>query len=89
MPHATHVSQTIDTGLSCLVMLTRLHGLPADPQQLRHEFGRTGEQFDTTTILLGAKALGLKARSVNVDWSRLEKLTLPAIARFNDGRYVV
>jgi ATP-binding cassette, subfamily B, bacterial HlyB/CyaB len=89
MPHATHDSQKIDTGLTCLVMLARLHGLPADPQQLLHEYGRSGERFDTTDLLLSAKTIGLKARSVNAEWQRLEKLALPAIARFKDGRYVV
>jgi ATP-binding cassette, subfamily B, bacterial HlyB/CyaB len=89
MPHATHVTQNKDTGLACLIMLARLHGLPADPHQLLHEFGRSEERLDSTTILLGAKILGLKARSVNADWPRAEKLVLPAIARFVDGRYVV
>jgi len=89
MPHATNVSQTIDTGLTCLVILARLCGVPADPRQLMHECGRSGEHFDSASLLLSAKILGLKARSVSGDWIRLEKLPLPAIAGFKDGRYVV
>ena len=68
-----------DTGLACLVLLARLHGLAAEPEQLAHEFA-TGEPFGVSEILLAAKQLGLKAKEARSDISRIDKLPLPAIA---------
>ncbi|MGL4407501.1 type I secretion system permease/ATPase [Zoogloea sp.] len=76
-----------DTGLICLVMLARLHGVAADPDQLSHEFGH-GQPFGTTEILLAAKRLELKAKVVRTETARLPKTPLPALAlgRGTDGR---
>ncbi|NKB37458.1 MAG: type I secretion system permease/ATPase [Gammaproteobacteria bacterium] len=79
--------QTNDTGLSSLVILSRLHGLPADPGQLRHQFGQSGQTFDNTAILRAAKSLGLKAKLFNSNWERLLKTELPAIGIHKDGHY--
>lgn len=87
MPHSTNSPEQIDSGLSCLLILARLHGLPADQKQLQHEFGKTGELFETGDILRAAKLLGLKARSVTSDWLKLSKATLPVIAKHKDGHF--
>jgi len=46
---ATEVGQatSIDTGLQCLMMMTKLHGIAADVAQLQHQFGR--EKFTAQT----------------------------------------
>ncbi len=89
MPHSATQSPPIDTGLVCTVILAGVNGIPADPQQLRHEFSSTGEPFSNQEILRAAKLLDLKARTVTSRWERLSKLTLPAIARHKDGHYFV
>jgi len=89
MPHSANQINKIDSGLSCLLILARLHGLPADEKQLKHEFSKTGDAFETGDILRAAKLLGLKARSVKSDWSTLSKATLPVIVRHNDGHFFV
>ncbi|MCC8490576.1 hypothetical protein LN572_12235, partial [Xanthomonas citri pv. fuscans] len=48
-----------DLGLQGLVLLAQFHGVAADAVQLAHGFGRGGEPFDETTLLLAAKQLGL------------------------------
>lgn len=73
-----------DTGLACLVLLGRLHGVAAEPEQLAHEFA-TGEPFGVSEILLAAKQLGLKAKEARSDISRIDKLPLPAIAIREDS----
>lgn len=73
-------AQNIDTGLACLVMMARLHGLAADADQLQHEFAPAGGPFATTDILLAAKQLDLQVKVVKVDAARLAKTPLPAIA---------
>jgi subfamily B ATP-binding cassette protein HlyB/CyaB len=36
----TNIKDSADPGLLALVMLLRFHGLGADPEQIRHRFGR-------------------------------------------------
>ena len=63
-PSATENGGGVDTGLIGLVMLARFHEIAADPDQLAHEFKEPGKPFGTAQILLAAKHLGLKAKSV-------------------------
>ncbi|NWG32639.1 MAG: type I secretion system permease/ATPase [Rhodocyclaceae bacterium] len=78
-----------DTGLLGLVMLARFHGLAADPAQLAHQFKAPGEAFGTVQILLAAKAIGLKAKRVHTDITRLDRTPLPALAASNEGRFFI
>lgn len=67
----------IDTGLQCLLMMSRLHGIAADAAQLQHLFGH--ERFSIQTLLLAARKLGLTAKQVRQDMTRLDRIPLPAI----------
>jgi len=84
---ATH-DPTLDTGLACLALLARFHGVAAEPAQLAHEFG-DGGPFGLTQILLAAKKLVLKAKPVNTSLERLSTTPLPAIAQDRDGAYFI
>jgi subfamily B ATP-binding cassette protein HlyB/CyaB len=75
------------SGLGCLVMLLRFHGVAVDPAQIGHRFG--GGAVGVTEMLRCAKELKLKARAITTDWTRLAKLTLPAIAECNDGSFLI
>jgi subfamily B ATP-binding cassette protein HlyB/CyaB len=88
VPHSIESDKAVDSGLACLVLLARFHGLPADPDHLSHQRG-TDQPFNATDIVLSAKSLGLKARSIKSNWARLAKTPLPAIARHTDGHYFV
>ncbi len=70
----------VDSGLVCLVMMARLHNLAAEPEQLAHEFSAAGQAWGSAELLLAAKKLGLQAKQVDADISRLAKLPLPAVA---------
>ncbi len=87
MPHSANAPQ--DTGLVCLVMLARFHGVAAEGDQLHHQFGQAGQPFGPTEILRATKLLGLKARQVSSEFSRLSHIQLPAIARHTDGHYFI
>lgn len=76
-----------DTGLVSLLVMARLHGLPADEAQLRLEFGH--EAFDTPTLVLAARSLGLHARAIRQDPDRLGKTPFPVVAQDQDGRYFI
>lgn len=88
MPHSIDNGKAVDSGLTCLVLLARFHGLPADPDHLAHQRGKSGD-FETQDIVLSAKSLGLKAKTVKSEWQRLEKTPLPAIARHKDGHFFI
>jgi subfamily B ATP-binding cassette protein HlyB/CyaB len=88
VPHSIETDKAVDSGLACLVLLARFHGLPADPDHLSHQRG-ADQPFSATDIVLSARSLGLKARSLKSNWGRLAKTPLPAIARHSDGHYFV
>jgi len=79
----------VDSGLACLVVLARFHGVAADPVQLAHEFQEGGKPFGTQEILLAASALKLKAKLADSSVERLPKLPLPAMAMGVDGHFFV
>jgi subfamily B ATP-binding cassette protein HlyB/CyaB len=78
-----------DTGLICLVMLARFHGVASDPAQLAHQFKAPGEPFGNPQILLAAKHLGLRAKAVHTEAARLARTPLPAMAMAPDGHYFI
>ncbi|HSF66032.1 MAG TPA: type I secretion system permease/ATPase [Nitrospiraceae bacterium] len=83
---ASHVP---DTGLICLLILARFYDLPADGSQLRHQFAQSGQALSDTDLLRAAKHVGLKAGLLTANWSKLNSVPLPAMAKRTDGRYVV
>ncbi len=88
MEQITDTGKT-DTGLACLILISHLHGLPADAAQLRHQFGISGQPFSILEILRAAKSLGLKSKELTSSWSRLIKTQLPAIAQHIDGHFFI
>jgi len=83
------VTQTVDTGLACLVMLAAFLEVPIDGDQIRHQAGKPGEAFTETDLLRVAKDLEFKTRAIDATPSRLEKTPLPAIARNKDGGFFI
>ena len=69
--------------------MARYFGVPAEAEQLKHEFGESGKLFDDIALRRVAKHLGFKAQLVDSHWERLTAIALPAIAVQKDGRYVV
>ena len=82
-------SSSIDSGLLCLLLLARFFGVPANGDQLRHQFGEPSKTLSDTDLLRAAGHLGFKAGLVKSVWSKLAGTPLPAMAKMNDGRYVV
>ena len=78
-----------DTAVLCLLLLARFFGLPADGAQLRHQFGQSGQPLSDADLLRAAKSLGLKPGFVSIDWARLAGTPLPAMAKRQDGTYVL
>ena len=79
----------MDTGLHALVILARFHQLPAEPEQIAHQFGQAGQDFSATEILQAAKSITLKARQLSLDFNDLDNAILPAIAQARDGSFFI
>lgn len=79
----------VDAGIACLVLLLRFFGMPGEPEQIRHQFGRPGETATADDLLRAAKRLELKARLVDTKWGRLGTTPLPAIAETKDGGFII
>lgn len=82
-------NNNVDTGLASLVIIGRLHGLPAEAGQIHHQYGESGKKLDTNAILRAARSLGLKARSLTTIAGKLESKALPAIIRLKDDSYAI
>src|ERR1700751_4000173 len=76
-----------DRGLIALVMLLRIHGIGAEPGQIRHRCGNVA--IGINEMLRCAKELGLKARVNRTSWDRLAATPLPAIAALRDGGFLI
>ncbi|SED77853.1 ATP-binding cassette, subfamily B, HlyB/CyaB [Rhizobiales bacterium GAS188] len=76
-----------DHGLAALVMLLRLNGIGADPEQIRHRFG--GATIGVPEMLRCAKEFGLKAQARKTNWARLGRTPLPAVAALRDGGFLI
>ncbi len=79
----------LDAGeaVSSLVTLLSLHGIAADPGQIKHRFG--GGRIGLDGMLRLAKELGLKARILNTNWERLIHTPLPGIAALKAGGFLL
>ncbi len=95
--HSQHVNSDahsqqppiVDSGLIGLVMMARLHGIAADPDQLAHEYRQENKPFGNAEILLAGKQLGLKVKAVKVRTERLPTTPLPALAKDVKGDYFI
>ena len=77
-----------DTGLICLVMLARLHGVAVEPDQIAHQY-RAGIQLTIPELLTAARAVQLHAKRLKTKAERLARLPLPAILPLKDGGFSI
>jgi len=81
--------EQVDPGLVLLVLIAAFHRIPSDVSQLRHAAAVHGRPFAEGDIVLAARSLGLRARSMPFDPKRLDRLPLPAMAMDRNGKHVV
>src|ERR1700722_1304707 len=81
----------VDAGLACLVVIAHFHGIPADARQLRHQsgLGELTARFSESDLLVAAKSLGLKSRSVTLTTQRLVNTPFPALVLDRDCRHFI
>jgi ATP-binding cassette, subfamily B, bacterial HlyB/CyaB len=89
MQNVADAGATTEAGLTALVLIARLHGMAADPAQIRHQAGLGERQFGEDDLLRAAKRIGLKAKIVRCSMERLQFLSLPALIFDTDGNHFI
>lgn len=84
----SNVESTIDSGLGCIVMLSRFFEIATTYEQLEHEH-KTVDALDSGDIVLILRKLGMKAKTVDIESSRLAATPLPAIAKAITGDFFI
>jgi subfamily B ATP-binding cassette protein HlyB/CyaB len=79
------------SGLSCLVIVARQHGLHLTAEQLIHDNLLSGCDVSFPDLIKCAEKVGLSARSADLDWHGLTQLkkALPAVVRLKNGTNMV
>jgi ATP-binding cassette, subfamily B, bacterial HlyB/CyaB len=75
-------------GAWALALALQVLGIPADPDLIRHDSGKSGELCEAE-LLRAARRFPAKAKAVDASISRLARLPLPALAELRAGGYVV
>ena len=76
-------------GAESLALIAAFHGMPADAQGIRHQWGRGNRPMTWSDLLRAARHLNFRARVVEASVLELEQLPLPAIAEHVQGHFFV
>lgn len=76
-----------DLGLRSLALFLRLHGVNAEPDQLRDRCGESA--IGIRAMLRCARDFGLKVGSRTTHWKQLAGISLPGIAALRDGGFLL
>ena len=79
------------SGLGCLVIVARQHGMHLTVPQLIHDNVLSGNEVSRKELVKCASGAGLSAKSVMLDWNGLQQLkkALPAIVKLKNGASMV
>ena len=79
------------SGLGCVVIIARHHGLDLSVSQLAEQMQGDGRELSVPELLKVAKSAGLQARSLRPDWKGLTQLSkaLPVLVTLKNGRSMV
>jgi ABC-type bacteriocin/lantibiotic exporter with double-glycine peptidase domain len=82
---------TEPSGLGCLVIIARHHGLDLSVSQLAQQRQGDSRELTVAELLKVAKSVGLQARSFRSDWNGLVALkkALPVLVTLKNGRSMV
>jgi subfamily B ATP-binding cassette protein HlyB/CyaB len=76
-----------DHGLRALALFLRLHGVHAEPNQLRDRCGSS--VVGIRALLRCARQFGVEVGSRKAHWTRLASIKLPGIAALRDGGFLL
>lgn len=79
------------TGLHCLALVARHHGVDLSPERLVHDYAIGEQPVPSRQLLRMAKDAGLRARQTKLSWQSLLQLgdAYPVLAELENGNWVV
>jgi ATP-binding cassette subfamily B protein len=79
------------SGLECLVIVARQHGLHLTASQLTQDNLLTGGEVSSAELIECATKAGLSAKSITLDWKGMRELkkALPSIVKLKNGAHMV
>lgn len=83
-----HCETIIDSALESFITMVHFHGISVNSEQIRHAYA-INEKMSEIEIVKAAKELGLKSKKANVEYGKLPKMVLPAIAKLKDQSYII
>lgn len=86
---STPFGSEYDPGLAALILIARFHGIAADAEQLRHQFAITNGAATESDLVLAARSIGLKARSVRLASDRISSTPFPALVLCQNGQHFI
>jgi len=88
---APSANDDVPSGLACLIIVARKHGMHLTPSQLIHDNLLSGGEVSTADIIKCADNSGMTAKVVRLDFDGLTHLkkALPAIVRLKDGNWMI
>ena len=78
-----------DTGLSCLIMIAAYYGIPADLENIKHNYNLQERCAEEDDLLRIAKGLKMRAKHVSLDGVHIGKVTLPAVIRLRSQEFAI
>jgi subfamily B ATP-binding cassette protein HlyB/CyaB len=87
----TDVDPMSPSGLECLIIVARQHGLHLTSTQLIKDNLLTDQEVTLDQVVRCAEKAGMQSKPVKLDWDGLSHLkkALPAIVRLRNGSYMV
>lgn len=78
-----------DDLLDSFLLLAKFHGVPANPDQIRHERGAGSRRFTFEDIVRASKTLNLIARISTPSIGKVHTVPTPAILELGDGNVAI
>ncbi len=75
-----------DNSMSVLHVLFQIMRVPANVNNLKHEFS-PDRDFEELSLIRAIKSLGLRARAINTSIDRFDRITFPAIGIDKQGKF--
>ncbi len=82
-------SEAAECGIACMAMVMNAHGLTTDILTLRQKFSASLKGLTLRHLMEMAAEVGLSARPLKADLSRLKDVKTPAILHWNLNHFVV
>jgi subfamily B ATP-binding cassette protein HlyB/CyaB len=81
----------IPTGVACLTIVARRHGVHLSANQVLQDNGLTGEEISSEDVTRCAIRAGMKAKRVRLDWRGLTQLrqAIPVVVALKSGACMV